>query len=173
LLSLMAASFVYLILVLLAFLDALSLSCPNSVRCGNIGINYPFFENTTGSQKCGGKFAIECNGSSAMLQFEGVNYPVLNISYPERVVTIQDLMLSQYSRESRCSFLYDFTVGREKYYMEKIREEQKSKGAETELISNQQQNRSADRSTGVRKRAQDSSVDRSRRTVGRPVDRLT
>ena len=110
LLSLMAAPFLYLILVLLAFLASLSLSCPNSVRCGNIDINYPFFENITGSQKCGGKFAIECNGSSAMLQLEGVNYPVLNISYPGRVITIQDQMFSQYLHESSCSFLYDFAA---------------------------------------------------------------
>jgi len=106
----MAVPFIYLILLLVAFLATLSLSCPNPVRCGNIDISYSFFANTTGSQQCGEKFAIECSGSSAMFQFDGVNYPVLNISYPEKVITIQDQTFSQYLHESSCSFLYDFTA---------------------------------------------------------------
>ena len=105
----MALSFICLVLILLFFRPSLSFTCPNSVRCGNIDINYPFFTSTT-PPECRGKFLIECDFLSPMIQFKGVDYKIMNISYLDNVITIQDQGLSGLFHNSQCSFLYKFTV---------------------------------------------------------------
>lgn len=99
----------FICLVLLFFLPNFSLTCPNPVKCGNVNISYPFFTNATPSG-CRGNFLVACNGSSPIIQFEGVTYEVINISYPDKLVIVQDQALSRYFAHSTYGFLYNFTT---------------------------------------------------------------
>ncbi|KAG0493006.1 hypothetical protein HPP92_006089 [Vanilla planifolia] len=87
-------------------------SCSNqSITCGSItlDIEFPFFTNSS-DKECHGLHSIQCVDLVPAVRFYGVNYvyPVRNISYREKTITIHDLKLSSYFRGSNCDFVYDF-----------------------------------------------------------------
>ena len=53
---------------------------------------------------------IQCNGSAPTVNLGESPILVLNISYPEKVIAVQDQVISHYLAVSNCSFLYNFTV---------------------------------------------------------------
>ena len=100
----MAVPIIFLVIIFLLFLPSHSLTGPNPVSCGGIDIKDPFSTNARAT------YPIQCNGSAPTVQFGGVTYPVMNISYQEKVVTIYDQVLSHYLADLNCSFLYNFIV---------------------------------------------------------------
>ncbi|KAG0457976.1 hypothetical protein HPP92_023133 [Vanilla planifolia] len=106
------SNFVVYLTILSLLRPVITSSCPRQkYTCGQttLDIEFPFFVNNSDTE-CSGIHFIQCLDLVPLVIFNrtGNLYPVTNISYPERTITIQDLNLSGYFRGSDCVFVYDF-----------------------------------------------------------------
>ncbi|KAJ6813271.1 LEAF RUST 10 DISEASE-RESISTANCE LOCUS RECEPTOR-LIKE PROTEIN KINASE-like 2.1 [Iris pallida] len=112
----MALLFLLLLLLFFLLLPSFSHSCPtiHPLCDSDIDIYYPFYTNNS-LPGCNGTYLVHCDDSSTpTVQFQDylrtVPYPVKNISYSDKTITIQQYpqFTTLHPSDSKCSFLYEF-----------------------------------------------------------------
>jgi len=97
----------------LSRLQTFGFSCLDSMKCGNIEIEYPFFSSTNAAETAStskGNYSIKCNyGFKPTINFNGHENAVKRISSWNKVFVLQDVGLGHSLLEGRRGFLYNFT----------------------------------------------------------------